>query len=71
MTLITLNANEYPNGLYNKYHKIYLSGPFGISVLRHPNHLRYLRARVIENIITTQRFLAAPVEANREFFLAY
>ena len=36
MTLITLNAREYPNGLYNKYHKIYLSGPFGISVLRHP-----------------------------------
>ena len=35
-TLITLNAREYPNGLYNKYHKIYLSGPFGISVLRHP-----------------------------------
>ena len=35
-TPITLNAREYPNGLYNKYHKIYLSGPFGISVLRHP-----------------------------------
>ena len=43
MTLITLNAKENPNGLYNKYHKIYLSGPFGIfSVLRHPNHLRLL-----------------------------
>ena len=27
-TLITLNAKEYPNGLYDKYHKIYLSGPF-------------------------------------------
>ena len=30
--------------------------------------ISYLRARKIENVITTYRFLAAPVQANRDFF---
>ena len=30
--------------------------------------ISYLRARKIENVITTSRFLAAPVQANRDFF---
>ena len=28
----------------------------------------YLRARTIENVITAYRFLAAPVQAKRDFF---
>ena len=43
----------------------------GFSVLRHPNHLRYLRARTIENVVITHRFLAAPIECKSRFFLAY
>ena len=59
--------------LYNKCHKIYLSSPLDdfLHVLRHPNHLRYLRARTIENVVITHQFLAAPVECKSRFFLTY
>ena len=36
-------------------------------VLRHPNHL-LLAGGNNRNIIITYRFLAAPVQANRDFF---
>ena len=37
---VSITDNEYEaNMIDNKCHKIYLSGPFGFSVLRHPNHL--------------------------------
>ena len=46
-----------------------VSGPFGIfGVLRHPNHF-VLAGANNRNVIITYRFLAAPVQANREFFL--
>ena len=51
----------------NKCHKIYLGSPFGFSVLRHPSHL-VLAGANNRNVIITYRFLAAPVQANRDFF---
>ena len=37
---VSITDNEYEAKMIdNKCHKIYLSGPFGFSVLRHPNHL--------------------------------
>ena len=51
----------------NKCHKIYLSSPFGFSVLRHPNNL-VLPVANNRNVRITYRFLAAPVQANRDFF---
>ena len=45
-----------------------VSGPFGIfCVLRHPNH-QVLAGGNNRNDIITYRFLAAPVQANRDFF---
>ena len=38
--------------------------------LRHPNHF-VLAGANNRNVIITYRFLAAPVQANRDFFLAY
>ena len=38
--------------------------------LRHPNHL-VLAGTNNRNVIITYRLLAAPVQANRDFFLAY
>ena len=52
---------------HNKCHKIYLRGPLGILSLRRPNH--FVLAGVNNgNVIITHRFLAAPVQANRDFF---
>ena len=42
---VSITDNEYEaNMIDSKCHKIYLRGPFGFSVLRHPNHfvLHYL-----------------------------
>ena len=37
---VSITDNEYEaNMIDNKCHKIYPSGPFGFSVLHHPNHL--------------------------------
>ena len=61
------NAKEYRSMTAQSCHKIYLSGPFGILSLRHPNHF-VLAGANNRNIIITYRFLAAPVLANRDFF---
>ena len=53
--------------IYNKCHKIYPTSPFGFSVLRHPNHLVPAGANN-RNVIITYRFLAAPIQANGDFF---
>ena len=73
MSLITRNAKEYRSmtaQLMSQNLRI-VSGPFGIlCVLRHPisNHF-VLAGANNRNVIITYRFLAAPVQANREFFL--
>ena len=70
MSLITRNAKEYRSmtaQLMSQNLPI-VSGPFGIfCVLRHPNHF-VLAGANNRNVIITYRFLAAPVQANREFF---
>ena len=44
-----------------------ISGPFGMfCVLRHPNHFVFAGANN-RDVIITYRFLAAPVQANRDF----
>ena len=70
MSLITRNAEEYRSmtaQLMSQNLPI-VSGPFGIfCVLRHPNHF-VLAGANNRNVIITYRFLAAPVQANRDFF---
>ena len=70
MSLITRNANEYGRvtaQLMSQNLPI-VSCSFGIfCVLRHPNHFALAGANN-RNVITTYRFLAAPVQANRDFF---
>ena len=70
MSLITRNATEYRSmtaQLMSQNLPI-VSGPFGIfCVLRHPNHF-VLAGANNRNVIITYRFLAAPVQANRDFF---
>ena len=57
--------------LYNECYKVNLSDPFGaFSVLRHPNHLLLARMNN-RNVIITQRFHAAPVQASRDFLLVH
>ena len=54
---VSITDNEYEaNMIDNKCHKIYLSGPFGFSVLRHPNHLLLAGANN-RNVFITYRFL--------------
>ena len=66
MSLITRNAEEYRS--LTAQNLPIVSGPFGIfCVLRHPNHF-VLAGANNRNVIITYRFLAAPVQANREFF---
>ena len=69
MSLITRNAKEYRSmtaQLMSQNLPI-VSGPFGIfCVLRHPNHF-VLAGANNRNVIITYRFLAAPVQANRDF----
>ena len=70
MSLITRNAKEYQSmtaELMSQNLPV-VSGPFGIfGVLRHPNHF-VLAGANNRNVIITYLFLAAPVQANREFF---
>ena len=70
MSLITRNAKEYRSmtaQLMSQNLPI-VSGPFGMfCVLRHPNHF-VLAGANNRNVIITYRFLAAPVQANRDFF---
>ena len=65
MSLITRNAKEYAS-MTAECHIIYLSGPFGIFCLYVT--ISYLRAQTIETSSLPSRFLAAPVQANRDFF---
>ena len=71
MSLITRNTKENRNmtaQLMSQDVPI-VSGPFGIfCVLGHPNHF-VLAGANNRNVIITCRFLAAPVQANRDFFL--
>ena len=68
MSLITRNAKEYPSmtaqlmsqNLPKWSLRDFLS-------LRHPNHI-VLAGANNRNVIITHRFLAAPVQANRDFF---
>ena len=52
--------------MYNKSHKINLSGSFGHFVWRYPKHI-ILAGVNNRNVIITYRFLAPPVKANRDF----
>ena len=70
MSLITRNAKEYQRmtAQLMSQNLPVVSGPFGIfGVLRHPNHF-VLAGANNRNVIITYLFLAAPVQANREFF---
>ena len=70
MSLITRNAEEYRSmtaQLMSQNVPI-VSSPSGIfCVLRHPNHF-VLAGSNNRNVIMTYPFLAAPVEANGDFF---
>ena len=64
MSLITRNAKEYRS--MTAQNLPIVSGPFGnFCVLRHPNHF-VLAGANNRNVIITYRFLAAPVQANRD-----
>ena len=65
MSLITRQAKENRSMTVNKCHKIYLSGSFGI--FSFTSSLSSLTVAGANNFIT-DRFLAAPVQANRDFF---
>ena len=71
MSLITRNAKEYRSvtaQLMSQNLPIVSCCFIGIfCVLRHPNHF-VLAGANNRNVIITYRFLAAPVQANREFF---
>ena len=71
MAVITRNAEEYRSmtaQLMSQNLPI-VRGPFGIfCVLRYPNHF-VLAGANNRNVIVTYRFLAAPVPADRDFFL--
>ena len=70
MSLLTRNAKEYRSmtaQLLSQNLPI-VSGPFVIfCALRHPNHFVIAGANN-RNVIITYRFLAAPIQANRDFF---
>ena len=70
MSLITRNAKEYRSMIAQlmPQNLLIVSGPVGIfCVLRHPNHF-VLAGANNRNVIIAFRFLAAPVQANRDFF---
>ena len=54
--------------LHNKCHKIYVSGPLEMFCLYVILTISYLRAQTIETSSLPTRFVAAPVQANRDFF---
>ena len=69
MSLIARNPKEYRSmtAKFMSQNLPIVSGPFGIFVLRHPNHFE-LAGVNNRNVIITYRFLAAPVQINRDFF---
>ena len=70
MSLITRNPKEYQKmtAQLMSQNLPVVSDPFGIFlVLRHPNHF-VLAGANNRNFIITYRFLAAPVQANQDFF---
>ena len=70
MTLMTRDAKEYRSTTAKLMSQNLpnVSGPFGIlCVLHHPNHF-VLAGENNRNVIITYQFLAAPVQANRDFF---
>ena len=71
MSLITRNAKEYQSmtaQLMSQNPPIVSCSFWIFCVLRHPNQF-VLAGANNRNIIITYRFLAAPVQANRDFFL--
>ena len=70
MSLNTRNAKEYQRTRNYKCHKINLSGAFGVflSYVILSNHL-LLAGVKNRNVIITQRFHAAPDQANRDCVL--
>ena len=71
MSLITRNAKDYRSMTAQQMpqNQAKLSLRDFLS-LRHPNHF-VLAGANNRNVIITYRFLAAPVQANRDFFLVY
>ena len=70
MSLITRNAKEYRSmtaQLMSQNLPIVSCSFEILCVLRYPNHL-VLAGANNRNVIITYRFLAAPVQANRDFF---
>ena len=69
MSLIARNPKEYRSmtAQFMSQNLPIVSGPFGIFVLRHPNHF-VLAGVNNRNVIITYQFLAAPVQANRDIF---
>ena len=69
MSLIARNPKEYRSmtAQFMSENLPIVSGPFGIFVLRHPNHF-VLAGVNNRNVIITYRFLAVPVRANGDFF---
>ena len=70
MSLTTRNTKEYRrmNAQLMSQNLPIVSSSFGIfCVLRHPNHFTLAGANN-RNVIITCRFLAAPVQANGDFF---
>ena len=70
MSLITRKAKEN-RSIDCQCHKIYLSGPFGIFCFTSWPYDLLLAGANNRNAIITDRFLAVPVQANRDFFLTY
>ena len=71
MSLITRNAKEYRSmttaQLMSQNLPIVSQSFVIFCLLRHPNHF-VLAGADNGNVIITYRFLAAPVQANRDFF---
>ena len=69
MSLIIRKAKEYRSmtAQLMSQNLPTVSVPFGILSLCHPNHFVLTGANNI-NVIITYRFLAAPVQANQDFF---
>ena len=69
MSTITRNAKEYRRIPVQEMSQNLPKRPLrDFLFLRHPNLLAGANNR---NVIITYRFLTAPVQANRDFFLAY
>ena len=67
MSLITRNAKEYRSMITQINTNLPKRSLWDFLSLRHPNHF-VLAGANNRNVIITYRFLAAPVQANRDFF---